>query len=830
MADSLRGRLIPLVLCCVSGGLAMQPQRAMADALPPLQVDPALLGPMPARTPPPARAGALTAGMPPLSLAAQAVSAAVQPTPSVLPLPELRPSARVTPIPANTPRPSFVAGKRIHTEDSDRTIVEGDAVLRRVGNTLTADRIVYRRNEDAVEAEGNVRLTTDANVVTGPKMERKFDAATGYFDKPVYVLKPQPAPGQAVPATTGYGHADHMDFEGENLYRLKAATYTTCTSDDPAWYARSSNLLLDYNRNEADGLKTTLYFKDVPFLYSPWLDFPLNNARRTGLLTPTLGTTSNTGLDISLPWYWNIAPNMDATLTPRYMGKRGDQLNTEFRYLEPFSSGSLHYEYMPKDAIFGGSRSSWSVVHNQNFGLGFSGALNMNGASDKSYFTDLASSISTTSLSYLTRQASLSYGSTWWNASVGTQHYTPLQDVAYTYDKMPYATLNASRPNFFGGTAFALNGDFANFSIHDPSNPNQAQGTRTVLYPQLSLPLVNSGFSLTPKIGYNLTRYNLSQVVTPGDPESITRKVPIVSVDSSVTFERDMTWGGKNLIQTLEPRLYYLRIPTVDQSKLPVFDTGIADFNFASIFSENRYSGNDRIGDANQLTAALTSRIINPETGVERIRGAIGQVYYFRNQTVTIPGEIARTSKQADFLAGLTGQFLPATYLDSAWQYNPRDKHTELFTIGTRWQPEPLKTFSVAYRFRRDSDVSLAAGTPDGLRDFDISGQWPLWGRWYGVARYNYSVHDKRLVDSVAGLEYDGGCWVGRLAMQRFIAASATTTIVSGPQNYTSALFIQLELNGFSRIGTDPVDLLKRSVAGYGKINEPRGAPLFGVE
>lgn len=806
----------------------------MADALPPLQVDPALLGPLPPRAQA-AISAPPVAGMPPLSKSAKAVAAAVAvPVSAARPtaqggLPGLKPSQRLTPVPSKSPRPSFASGTRIHTEDSDRTIIEGDAVIRRVGETLTADRIVYRRQEDEVEAEGKVRLSTDANEVTGPKMQRKLDAATGYFEQPTYTIKPQPAPGQSLPPISGHGHAERMDFEGENVYRLKAATYTTCTASDPAWYAKTSELLLDYNRSEADGKNATLYFKDVPFLYAPVLDFPLNNARRTGLLTPTLGTSSNTGLDVALPWYWNIAPNMDATLTPRHMGKRGEQLNTEFRYAEPFSAGTLRYEYMPKDAVFGASRSSWSVVHNQNFGLGFSGALNMNGASDKTYFTDLASSISTTSLSYLTRAASLSYSSTWWSASVGTQRYIPLQDVAQTYDKLPYATFNASRPNFLGGTALALNGEFTHFSIHDPLTTNLAQGTRTVLYPQISLPLANSGISFTPKLGYHLTRYNLSQTTNPGDPTSVTRTVPIISLDSTVTFERDMVWGGKNLVQTLEPRLYYLRVPSVSQSQVPVFDTGLADFNFAQIFSESRYSGNDRIGDANQLTAALTSRVIDPETGVERVRGAIGQLYYFRNQTVVLPGEVARTSKQADLLAGLTGQFLPATYLDSAWQYNPRDKHTERYTIGTRYQPEPLKSLNLSYRFRRDSAASLVPGAlPDGVRDFDISGQWPLWGRWYGVARYNYSVHDKRLVDSVAGLEYDGGCWVGRLAMQRFVAANQVSSVTG--QTYTTGIFVQLELNGFSRIGTDPVDILKRSVAGYGRINEPRGAPLFGVE
>jgi LPS-assembly protein len=330
--------------------------------------------------------------------------------------------------------------------------------------------------------------------------------------------------------------------------------------------------------------------------------------------------------------------------------------------------------------------------------------------------------------------------------------------------------------------------------------------------------------SVTPKIGYHMTRYSMTRNY--GNDTSLSRNVPILSLDSSVTLERNMTWEGKDLVQTLEPRLYYLYVPYRDQSQFPVFDSGLADFNFAQIFAENIYSGNDRIADANQLTATLTSRIIDPQTGAQAMQAAIGQRYYFRNQSVTLnelnqpaamPVEVPRTGSKADILAAFTGNILPRTYLDSGWEYNPRDKQTQRFTIGGRYQPEALKVANIGYRFKRDS----VPGANDGLRDFDISGQWPLHGRWYGLGRYNYSLHDRNLVESLGGVEYDGGCWVGRFVVQRF----ATTTL-----SHTTTLFFQLELNGFSRLGSDPGDVLRRSIGGYGRVNAARDAPLFGVE
>jgi LPS-assembly protein len=281
-----------------------------------------------------------------------------------------------------------------------------------------------------------------------------------------------------------------------------------------------------------------------------------------------------------------------------------------------------------------------------------------------------------------------------------------------------------------------------------------------------------------------------------------------MSVDSGLVFEREAEWFGRSLTQTAEPRLFYVKIPGRDQSDIPVFDSALADFNFAQIFSENRYGGSDRIGDASQLTAALVSRLIDPNNGAELVRAAVGQRFYFEDQRVTLPGETARTNRKTDLLAAFSGRILPKVHLDTGWQYSQYLDRTIRFNIGARYQPEFGKVLNVGYRYTREL-----------VDQVDISGQWPIGGGWYGVARYNYSFTDNRLVEGVAGVEYDAGCWVARVVFHR-LATTADKT--------STTLFFQLELNGLARIGSNPIDILKRNITGYGVINEPTADPVFG--
>jgi len=294
--------------------------------------------------------------------------------------------------------------------------------------------------------------------------------------------------------------------------------------------------------------------------------------------------------------------------------------------------------------------------------------------------------------------------------------------------------------------------------------------------------------------------------LTSGQPDSISRVLPTFTLDSSMTFEREGDWFGKGYIQTLEPRLYYVNIPFKDQSQIPLFDTALSDFNFAQIFAENRYSGFDRINDANQLTAAVTTRLLDGDTGVERFKAMIGQRYYFKPQQVSIPGETTRHDDFSNLVAAVNGLVAPKTYMDLAWEYNYRDNVSERFSAGVRFQPELGKVLSASYRYTRDPLTTLST-----VDQIDIAGQWPLSSKWYAVGRYNYSMRDKQTLESIAGVEYNAGCWAMRLVGQRLAA-------ISGKPNDT--LFFQLELNDFGSIGSNPIGLLRRSVPGYGKINE----------
>lgn len=776
-------------------------------------------------------------------------------------VPELKPTGQLSPLKVdkNAAYPTFIAASRIDGRNDNEVVAQGEAELRRTNTSLTADRLTYWKIEDEMEAVGNVRYAKEADRVSGPKLRLNLTENTGYFEQPSYSVtrsakeqKPsyslalgaaaQPVrklpsflprerkdksviatiAGEVVDAeqnlTTASGKADLLEFQGENRMRLTNATYSTCAADDPDWYAKVAELNLDYDREVGEARDATVVFKDVPLFYTPWLSFSLNNKRKSGLLAPTFGTSSKSGIEFTLPYYWDIAPNMDATIAPRLMSKRGLQINTEFRYLNYDYRGVAHVEWLPNDRLADRSRYGYSILHtHSNLGYGFSGLLNVSGVSDSTYMRDLSTRINQASQGNLLRQGLLTYGGGWWSATANVQTYQTLQDPALPpavkpYQRLPQFTLVASRPEFIAGTVFAFNGEYVNFD-----HPTLDTGRRLILYPQLSLPLQTAAWYITPKIGLHSTRYDINRRTTAG-PDSIVRNLPVFSVDAGVAFERDLNWFGKGLAQTLEPRLYYLLVPQRTQDQIPVFDSGLTDFNFATIFSDNIYSGVDRIADANQITAALTSRLIDPQTGEEYVRGMVGQRYYFAKQHVTLPGEPARPGGASDFLAALSGRLMPKTYADIAWQYDPRDGETERFVIGGRWQPDFAKVLNASYRYTRDH--TLTGGTA-GIRQVDFSAQWPLTRGWYGVGRFNYSLKEKKIIETIGGLEYNGGCWVGRLVLQRYATSSGDTN---------TALFVQLELNDFSKIGSNPLELLARRIPGYGRINQPASDPVFGYD
>ena len=685
------------------------------------------------------------------------------------------------------PVPVFFQGLKMSGETGRLTVIEGDAELRKRGTSIKADRISYQQVEDQLQAAGNVRIYRQGDLFTGTSLDLKLDAHTGSFLQSTYLLANDRARGSA----------ERMAFLGRDQYRADDAVYTTCGPGNDDWYLKVGELKLDYGRDAGEVTNAQLHFLGMHILSLPGMSFALNARRKSGFLAPSFGSTINSGQELSVPFYWNMAPNRDLTITPRYMTKRGLQTNLAGRFIGEGYQGEARAEWLPDDRLTGRNRHGFSLLHRHSLGSGWSGNLNLNRVSDDTYFTDLSSRISATSLRTLVREGALHYSAPYYGMTARVQSYQTLQDpvtpVIAPYHRVPQIHFGARRYDVAG---FDLNfgGEFVRFT-----HPTQVMGNRIVANPSISYPLLSPGGFLTPKLALHSTRYLLQQVV-PGTPDSFVRTVPSFSLDGGLVFERTTSYFGQHYNQTLEPRMMYLRVPVRDQSRMPVFDSGLADFNFAPVFADNVYSGADRIADASQVTFGVTSRLLGADKAGERIRVSLAQRYYFANQTVTLPGEPVRTGRSSDFLAALSGEIAPKLLLDTALQYNPGSGSVQRGSFGVRWTPELAKTISASYRFRRDQ-----------IEQVDFAAQWKFDANWYGVGRYNYSIRDNKMIEALAGFEYDGGCWVGRFVVQRFVTAA---------QQSTTALFFQIELNGLSRLGSNPIDLLRRNIPGYSKLNE----------
>jgi LPS-assembly protein len=696
--------------------------------------------------------------------------------------------------------PVQVTADRIDGIADKETTATGNAEIRRGDVTIGADRLKYVNESEEVTAEGKVRIEHRGDVITGPSLRYRMPDATGVIEKPEYTLAPRGRSNMAPMAVRG--SATELELQGDDRYHLTDATFTTCKPGNNDWFAQIGDLDLDFARQVGTARNATIYLLDKPILYLPWLSFSLNNERKTGVLPPTFGTSDKSGPEFTVPYYFNLAPNRDLTLAARYMEKRGMQVNGQFRYIDRNYGGELRFEELPNDKVLRTNRSALTLNHNYSDGRLF-GTLSINKVSDNDYFRDLTSRINLTSQTNLNREGVVGFSDRWWgsgtySATARVQQFQTLQDpgtpVVTPYGRAPQLLLTASRQDV-GGLDVNMSGEYVDFS-----HPTRVVGRRTTVYPSLTMPLLAPGGFLTPKLGLHATEYRFSREPATLSPRA-NRVLPIFSVDSGLVFERQTNLLGNSVVQTLEPRAYYLRVPYRNQEQIPLFDTAAADFNYAQIFSENSFVGGDRISDANQLTLALTSRLLAAGTGQEAVRATVGQRFYMQGQQVRLnPTDPQRLYRSSDWLAALSGPVAPKWTAETAIQYNGRDERAERFTISARYKPEEFKLLNLSYRFLRDQ-----------IAQVDASAQWPLGSNWYGVARYNYSVRDRRVVEALGGFEYNGDCWIGRIVLQRFATATGQTT---------NAVFLQVELSGFSRIGTNPLETLKRNIPGYSRLNQ----------
>ncbi len=671
-------------------------------------------------------------------------------------------------------------------ETEGRTVLSGDVFLQSGRETLEADEITYERDQDSVVAVGAVRIGRPDLRASGERADYRLDTDQGSIEQTEYRLL----------SANARGFAARAEFLGADHSRFQDIQYTTCPAGNDDWLLSAGSLEIDQAEGAGVARDATLRLGGVPVMYIPWMSFPTDDRRRSGLLVPTIGITSNTGLDLSLPYYLNLAPNYDATLTPRLMSKRGLLLGAEFRYLGRNHDGEVIGEILPNDEDHpdNNTRGSLRLRHNASLAPRWRSAVRLNYASDADYLDDLGSSLAVTSTRFLERAGEVRYYADSWDLLGRLQHYQTLDRTISPadrpYSRLPHLLLELEQPGQALGLSYHLRSEYVNFH-----RENAEHGQRIDLYPGISLPVSNT-WAYTDKSAVRYTAYDLSNApsVRPSSPD---RALPVLSLDSGLFFDRPSSWFGEAVTQTLEPRLFYLYVPKTSQDDLPVFDTGEFDFSFDNLFRDNRFNGADRLGDANQLTLALTSRALAASDGRELFRASLGQIYYFSDRRVNLPDQ----DNQSDSTSALVTEF------------EARLSNRLRARGGLQWDPSD-GAGDIAQALAQLKYLAATAGCsrPRPLRhgvaqQVDLAGLWPLTDELSLIGRWNHSLHEDRLLEGLLGIEYGRCCWRLRLLARRYADSDI--------DGHNTSVLLQLELNGLGKIGDSIDNVLERGIYGY---------------
>ncbi len=707
--------------------------------------------------------------------------------------------------------PVQIEAQQINGRPDREITLEKDAKVDKGNAHIEADDIHYDIVDDKVNAVGHVFINRAGDKFTGDQLQLKMDTGIGYMNSPVYRLLRKNAQGRA----------ERVEFDSQDSATVLGGDFTTCEGPNPDWYLKSSKLSLDNDSGTGVARNAILVFKGVPIAGTPYISFPLVEERVSGFLAPTIITSTTGGLEVTTPYYVDIAPNRDLTLYPHYISRRGLMMGGEARYMDREYAGQTKAEYLNNDAVTNENRYIVSSQHRQNFGSGLTFNSNLNAASDNGYPNDFPFSLGFsnpgTSRRLLLRDAVLNYNDADQRAMFRVTDFQVLQDVnapiAIPYARLPQLTYQ--KFNYYdNGLSLEFNSDYTRFSHatgFQGVTPVVRNADRMVLNPRMSYRWQRPGAFIKPSLSVHMTSYNLDQVPDPS-MTAPTRAIPTASLDSGLIFERDASFFGRDATQTLEPRVFISHTPYVKQdlSLYPNFDSAEADFNYAQIFRENRFVGHDRVGDASTVTTALMSRYLEIE-GQERLRVAVAQRFSFADPRVILGNPASQTSTIADTKSDIlllsSGRVTRELRLDANFQYSQSNQIFNRVNFGTFWQPEPMKVLNVQYR--RDIRSTDPAAN---FELFDVSGQWPLSARWYGVARLNYLIKEQDIGQSLIGAEYRADCWIFRFVGQR-------TPTAQGVINTT--VFLQLEFNGLSSLGSNPLTALRANVPGYQKLTQP---------
>lgn len=692
------------------------------------------------------------------------------------------------------PRPALPPpqDEAVHVFADEATIDEhqgistfsGDVLVQRAAQIVRTPVITYDRSADRLEAEGDFTLWDKHFIVSGRGI-KLYAKDRGRMQQADYWLLSRRA----------RGHAEKVLKKSEDLVGLEGASYTTCDPDREVWRLDSERTILDNTTATGTASHVVIRLLGMPVFYTPYLSFPLNDARKSGFLFPNIGSSDETGTEFSLPYYWNLAPHYDATLTPRLMSRRGVLLKTAFRYLTPSAGGRMTVEYMPHDKAFGGERASLHFEHRGPLKNRWYTDVNLNYTSDVRYFEELGNNISVASTTHLERRADLLYLGAGWQALGRLQNFQTLikDPQARPYERLPQLLFKTTLPEWNRRFNTALQAEFVSFDRDTTVVPGPI-GQRFDLKTTFSFPWRTPSTFVIPRLSLRYTRYDLEQTETNDTPD---RGLFTFSTDSGLFLEREHHWFATDLIQTLEPRLFYRYTPYRDQGDIPLFDTARYDLSFGQLFREESYSGPDRIDDNHQLTTALTSRLLGSNTGIEHLRASIGQIHYFRDRRVTLPGESTATQTASNLIFEVGAQVAKYWEGTATLHWDPDTQNTERSLFRLRYQSDQDHIVNLSYRLRDDL-----------LEQTDLSWHWSLGSRWQLLGRWNYALPDEITLETFFGLEYSSCCWAIRGITRRYLNNE-------DGQSYLNGFFLQLELKGLGGIGKKADSFLEQRIPGY---------------
>lgn len=680
------------------------------------------------------------------------------------------------------------------------TSLDGNVIIEQHLLRVTADHVDYDKQQDILKFSGNVHVDTEAMSLEADAGRVTMDSAgkQGNFENIKFFI----------PGSNMKGQAEAIRSGEDNHSTLNNASITSCDLFDPDWLISADEIQLDHEDEYGSADDVVIRFKDIPFMYVPYMEFPTSDKRRSGFLFPEFGISSSRGLELATPWYWNIAPNHDAVIAPRYMEKRGLELGGDYRYLTRSSRGELKGSYLHEDDITQESRYQVRYLQHSRILSNLLFDVDIQDISDPDYFNDFSNNIGSTSQTHLNRSATLNYDLNNWHLRAMVQDIKTIDETTsiaeHPYERLPQITFNGEEGLASSPVYFTLGSEYVDFTHKDET---KTTGTRTTIRPGLHLPLSGTAWFIDPAIKYSHTRYDVSTEgtpITPGTSETVAnRNIPIGSIDSGLFFERPLDSGYQ---QTLEPRLYYLNVPYEDQDNIPLFDTSIPNFSVAQLFRDNRFVGGDRIGDANQLTFALTSRILNPSTGNELVRASIGQIYYFEDRKVTLDGSVD-TAKQSDIIAELdTNWGLWKGNINLHWNTANHELSQENYFL--HYMSDARHIFNLGYR-KRLKERSI------DIEQTDTSFVYAINREYSGVVRWNYSLKDDKSIDTIAGIAYDSCCWSIQLLAQQRLKNTTVSTIVNDDP-YDNSILVQFVFKGLGSLsGNKTRNMLEQSIYGY---------------